>query len=87
MILLNLIGKNALMSCMFSEKKRKTKRPEIGIYRPPSLLKQKNPVEDVDSGQQQLNEQGEIWEEEEHSTSSATNSKENSIEREVYQSN
>ncbi|CAG2243732.1 EST1A [Mytilus edulis] len=66
-----------------NEKKRKTKRPEIGIYRPPSLLKQKNPVEDVDSGQQQLNEQGEIWEEEEHSTSSATNSKENSIEREI----
>ncbi|CAC5371864.1 SMG6 [Mytilus coruscus] len=64
-----------------NEKKRKTKRPEQGIYRPPSLSKQKNQVEDVDTCQQQQHEQGENWEEEEHS--SASNSKENSIEREI----
>ena len=65
----------------FVDKKKRTKRPEIGIYRPPSLLKQKQQAESGDGGSQAEN-----WEEEidDGQSSSATDSKENSVEREVH---
>lgn len=65
-----------------TDKQRKFKRPEIGIYRPPNLQKQRHSSTD-ETADDVRGQQGENWEEE-IEENSTENSKENSVEREVH---
>lgn len=67
---------------IFSDKKRKAKRPTRGIYTPPSILRQKQ-LEHDDVKSHDVIPETENWADEIECHSSTSDSKENSVEREL----